>query len=141
MAVKAGNVQGINFLTEFAGSEKGGVAIVTFDLIATALTGSTDTVTLGGAGQDDRIATTSTLQQIMQNRRRDGKTVTITGVAGCVAPGYQGATVIYPQAAVVAGGNVTSITLNNAATGGAVVNTTVASWDRPAVIALTYTAV
>lgn len=141
MAARAGDVLGINFLTEFAGSEKGGVALVSFDMINQGVTGASDTITLGGGGQDSRVTSTDTLAVMIQKRRRDGKTVTLTGAAGCVAPGLQAGVQIFPQLAAVSAGNVISITVNTAASGGATINTTSAAWDRAAVIAVTYTAV
>lgn len=142
MAAKSANVGGIVFHDGPSGSNNGGVAFVSFDLINTASTGGTDTVTLGGGGQDDRVTTTSTLAVIMQNRRRDGKTVTLTGVGGCVSQGYQTIsgveTPIYPQSGSVSSGNITGITLNTAATGGSSQSTTTSGWDREATIAISY---
>lgn len=146
MATRAGNIKGIKFLEEPLGSEKGGVALVTFDLVNTVFTGGADTITLGGAGTDQGVATTLTLAQMIQNRRRDGKTVTITGVAAAsVFPGSQTAATngpsIFVQAAAQSGGNVTSMTLNTATTAGSAVTTTAAAWDRAAGIAVSYVAI
>lgn len=145
MTTRSANVKGIDFLAEPLGSDKGGVAIVTFDLLSTAYTGGSDTIQIGGGGYDGEVATTSTLATIMSNRRRDGKTVTLTGAGGTVAPGAQAAATngptIYAQAAAVSSGNIISITLQNAATSGSNVTTTTAAWDRALQIAVTYTAV
>jgi hypothetical protein len=147
MTVRAANVKGITFLYEALGSALGGIALVTFDLVGVPYTGGSDTITLGGGGYDDEVATTNTLATIMSLRRRDGKTVTLTGV-GAVGPqvGYQLAAsangpLLYVQAATLSGGNVTSITLNTAYTGGSSVTTVSTSyWDRPAGIVVTYQA-
>ena len=147
MATRTGNVKSIKFIEEPLGSDKGGVALVTFDLLNTVFTGGADTITLGGAGTDGGVATTSTLAVLMQNRRRDGRTVTITGVSvASVFPGSQAAATngpsLYVQAAAVSAGNIISMTLNTLpGTGGSAVTTTAAAWDRAAGIVVTYTAI
>jgi hypothetical protein len=145
MATRAANVKGIVVLWEYVASAQGGVALVTFDLVGVPFTGGSDTITLGGAGYDEEVASTDTLAVMMQKRRRDGKTVTITSVAS-VGPqaGYQAAAtngpLLYVQSATLSGGNITSITLNTAYTGGSAVTTTTAYWDRPAAVLLTFQA-
>jgi hypothetical protein len=141
MAAKSANVKGIAFTDGPYGANNGGIAVVSFDLINTASIGGTDTVTLGGGGYDDGVATTLTLQQIMQNRRRDGKTVTITAVGGSLAQGLQAGVALFPQAGTIAGGNITSITLNTAAVAGASASSTSAGWDRAAMMNVAYVAV
>lgn len=144
MAARNANVKGITILAEPKGPDHGGVALVTFDFINQVVTGGSDTVSLGGGGYDEGVATTLTLQQIMQNRRRDGRTVTITGFSGPVFPGYQTQssveTVIYPQNASgsVSGGNVIGITLNTAASGGSSQTANSGAWDAAAGIVVTY---
>jgi hypothetical protein len=141
MAARAGNVKGIMFNDGPLGSEKGGVAWVAFDLIATASTGGSDTITLGGTGQDDGVTSTDSLATMMQKRRRDGKTVTLVAVGGCMEPGQQGSTLLYPQAGTIGSGSITGITLNTAATGGSSASSTSATWDRAGMISVSYTAV
>lgn len=142
MATRAANLKGIKFLEEPIGAEKGGVALVVFDLLATAFTGGSDTIQLGGGGYDREVASTDTLAVMIQKQRRDGKTVTITGVAAAsVVPGLQGSTLLYVQAAAVSAGNIISMTLNTAATGGSSASSTSSAWDRSAAIAVTYIAV
>ena len=142
MAVRAANLKGCKFLENPVGEDKGGVALLTFDLVNTVFTGGADTITIGGAGTDQGVVTALTLATLMQNRRRDGKVVTLTGVAGAsVTPGLQAGTLLYVQAAAVSAGNIISMTLNTAATGGAGASSTAAAWDRAAAIAVTYTAV
>jgi hypothetical protein len=140
MAAKTGNIKGIQFFDGPYGSGNGGVAWVSFDLLATGSTGGTDTITLGGGGYDDGVATTSTLAVVMQNRRRDGKTITLTAVGGAIANGLQAGTVLSPQAGSVSTGNITGITLNSAATGGSSATSTTAGWDRAAMVAVSYVA-
>lgn len=148
MAARAGNVKGITFLAEPLGSEKGGVALITFDLINTVFTGGADTITLGGGGQDNGATTTDSLATIISKRRRDGKAVVLTGVSvASVHPGSQAAAtngpLIYVQAAALSGTtNLAAITLNTVpGTGGSAVTTTTAAWDRAAAIVVTYTAI
>ena len=145
MTARAANVKGIKFLEEPRGANRQGVALVSFDLVNTPYTGGTDTVTLGGAGTENGVATTATLATMLQNRRRDGRTVTITQVMGGPAPGRQLAATngpdIYVQAATVSAGNLASITLNSAATGGSAVTTTTAAWDAAATVLVSFAAV
>lgn len=147
MAVRTANVKGIKFIEEPLGSEKGGVALITFDINGVAFTGGADTITLGGAGFDEGVATTLTLAQIMQNRRRDGKTVTLTGTSiASVFPGNQAAAtngpLLYVQACAISGGNLAGITLNTVpGTGGAACTCTATAWERAVGISVTYTAV
>ncbi len=147
MTVRAANVKGIKFLEEPNGSEKGGVALITFDLINTVYTASADTIKLGGGGTDDGVTSTDTLAVMMQKRRRDGKTVTITGVAaGPVAPMSQAAATNgplgYVRLAALTSQNVDTINLFSVAlTGGSELTLTAAAWDQAAAIAVTYKAV
>lgn len=144
MATRAGNIKDIVFHEGQLGSEKGGYAVVSFDLVNTVFTGGSDTITLGGGGTDEGASTSLTLAQIMQNRLRNGKTVTLLGTLGGPFPGAQAAATngpnIFPQGQTVSSGNITSITLNTAYTGGSAVTTTAAAWDRAASIIVNYTA-
>ena len=154
MAIRQGNCKGIKFLEEPRGSDKGGIALVTFDMI-NQVVAAADTVNIGGsagtnAGTDGGTATTLTLAQLIQNRRRDGKTVTLTGAApASVFPGIQAAAtgaaaggLLYVQSATVTAGNVTGIALFTAPSGGVAVTTSAAtSWDSAAGIAVSYTAI
>lgn len=143
MATKQANVKAIEIVEERRGSENGGLAAITFDLLGLAYTGGTDTVQLGGGGQDESQTTALTLQQIMQNRRRDGKTVTIISAMGGTYGSQAAATngpKIFTQSVAVSSGNVT-LNLFSALTGGSAITTTTASWDTPAEIFVLYTAV
>lgn len=141
MAARSANVQGVNFFDGPLGSEKGGVAWISFNLINLASTGGSDTISLGGGGYDGGASSTDSLATMLQKRRRDGKTVTLTAVGGCVSPGAQGSTLLYPQSGTIGSGNITGITLNTAATGGSSASSTTSTWDRDAMIAVSYTAV
>ena len=146
MAVRQANVKGIKFLEEPAGGDKGGVALITFDLVGVAYTAAADTIALGGGGQDAGVTSTDTLAVMMQKRRRDNKTVTLTGVAaGSVVPMLQAAATNgptgYVELAAVSGANVNAIRLFSAVNGGgSELTCTTGAWDRSAAIAVTYTA-
>jgi hypothetical protein len=136
MAVRAGNVKGINILGEYRGGEKAVALQVSFDLINTASTGGTDTITLGNsAGYDQGVAnTTQTLAQMIANRLRgSGGAFTLVAAAPYV-PGYQAGSPLYATGPVVSGGNVTSIAIQTALTGGSGQSTTSAGWDSAASI-------
>lgn len=142
MATRFVNVLGVKWLEEPRGSEKGGFAVITFDLAGTAYTGGADTAQLGGGGTDGRQTTAATLQTIVQNRRRDGKTVTLiagmNGYAGIQSVATNGPN-ISAQTVAVAAGNVT-LTLFSLPTGGVAVTTTSALWESPMAIVVAYTA-
>ena len=71
---------------------------------------SGDTIQIGGGGNDRGQATTATLATLIQNERRDGRTVTIKA-AMMIAPGYDGTTYFYTPAAgpTVSSGNLTFV--------------------------------
>ena len=144
MATRFGNVKGIKFLEEPLGANRGGIALVSFDMVGgVAYTGGADTAQLGGGGFENGTATTLTLAQMIQNRRRDGRTVVLDAAMAGPAPGAQAAATNGPlvnvQTPAVSASNVT-LNLFNAATGGAAVTTTTASWDRAATVMVQYTA-
>ena len=143
MAAQTGNVKGIKFLESPRGDNKEGLALVTFDLLATAFTGGTDTITLGGGGTENGVSTSATLAAMIQNRRRDGRTVTLGQVMGGWAGRQAAATNgpdFYVQSAAISSGNIASAVLKSAATGGSNVTTTTAAWDIPATIIVSYVA-
>lgn len=143
MATKQANIKGIVFLSEPLGTTLGGAALVTFDLVGTAYTGGSDTLQIGGGGTDQGVTTSSTLAVLMQNRRRDGKTVTIVAAQPGPAPGSQAAATngptLYPQSVSASGGNVT-LNLFSAYSSGSAVTTTTAAWDRAGSIMVHFTA-
>lgn len=150
MATKFANVKGIRFQESPLGDNRGGIALVTFDIVGGAVyTGGADTLQLGSvagsqAYENGVLSTTAlTLAQMIQNRRRDGRTVVLDAAMAGPAPGAQAAATNGPlvnvQAAAIAAGNVT-LNLFNAATGGAAVTTTTAAWDRPSTLMVQYTA-
>lgn len=134
MGVKNGNVKGIDLLAAPQGMNKGAVFLVTYDLLNTASTGGTDTITLGGGGYDQGVATTQTLAQMIAARVRDGGTCTIDWVGQGVAPGYQAGNPLYTTGATLSTGNVTSIAIQTAASGGSGQSTTSAGWDSAATL-------
>lgn len=150
MASKYGNVKGIKWLEEPLGANRGGVALVTFDLIAqSGYVGGTDTLQLGSSSANQAYengvlqTTALTLATMLQNRRRDGRTVTLTQAMGGVAPGAQAAAtngpLISAQTVAISAGNVT-MNLFSAPTGGSAITTTTAAWDRPCTVSVQYTA-
>ncbi len=147
MTVRQADIKGIKFLEEPDGAGKGGVAMVTFDLHGVAYTASADTVKIGTAGWENGVVNTSTLATIMQNRRRDGKTITITGCsAASVAPGYQAAAtngpLLYGRLLAVSGGDLQSMTIfDTPLTGGSECTCAASAWERPMSVIVTYKAV
>lgn len=142
MALQPANVKGVKFMESPRGDNKQGIAVVTFD-VPTAYTGASDTIQLGGTGFENGVATTTTLAVMLQNRRRDGRTVTLGQVMGGWAGRQAAATNgpdFYVQSAAISAGNVNAAVLKSAATGGSAVNTTTAVWDSPATIILSYSA-
>jgi hypothetical protein len=144
MATKSANVKGIKFMEEPVGADKGGVAMVTYDLTGgTVYTGGADTLQLGGGGFENGVATIATLATMIQNRRRDGKTITVYAAAPGPVPGLQPAATngptLYAQTVASSAGNVT-LNLFSAPTSGSAITTTAASWDRAASVVVYYTA-
>jgi hypothetical protein len=141
MAVQNANVKGIKFIESPRGDNKTGIAVVTFD-VAAAVAGA-DTVQLGGAGTENGVATTATLATMFQNRRRDGRTVTLGQVMGGWAGKQTGSTNgpdIYVQTPAISAGNVNAIALKSAATGGSAITTLASAWDAPAALMVSYSA-
>lgn len=141
MATVFAAIKGVKISSEFEGPEKGGTAEITFALTGAYVAG-TDTVQLGGGGFDGGVATVATLQSIMQTRRRDGKTITLVGTGGSLAPGQQAGVQFYAQVGATAltasAGNL-QCNLFNAATAGAGVSATAAGvGDRPIAISVNY---
>lgn len=140
MTTRNGNIKGIKFLESPRGPDHEGLLIVTFDLLFTAFTGGTDTIQLGGGGTENGQPTVLTLAQMIANRRRDGRTWTLGQIIGA-SPGRQLSATNGPdfwaQSAVLSGGNITSIVLMSAPTGGSNITTTIAAWDAACELQLT----
>jgi len=141
MATVFGAIKGVKISAEFEGPEKGGMAEISF-AITGPYVGGTDTVQLGGGGFDGGIVTTSTLQTIMQGRRRDGKVITLVGTGGSLAPGQQAGVQFFAQVGATAlsasAGNL-QLNLFNAAVGGAVISAGATGvQDRPMFITVNY---
>jgi len=69
---------------------------------------SGDTISVGGGGYDRGASNTATLATLLQNERRDGRTVTIK-TAMLARPGYDGTTYYYTGTLTVSGGNITFV--------------------------------
>lgn len=118
MATKYGNVKGIALIAEaldnVAGVDSFARADVSFEM--PAYTAASDSGQLGGGGTDRGASTTDTLATMIQNQRRDGKTVTIKS-AQLARPGKQGSTYFYTSAPSVSTGNLTfNVTSNDETT-------------------------
>ncbi len=147
MTVRYADIKGIKFLEEPNGSEKGGVALITFDLHSVAYTATSDSIQIGGAGWENGVANTATLAAIMQGRRRDGKTITLTGCsAAAISPGLQAAATngpsLYGRLLAVATANLGSMTVfDTPLTGGSECTCAASAWERPMSVIVTYKAV
>jgi len=144
MATKYANIKGIAEVDDPTGTGLGFCYRVTFDCVGgTVYTGGSDTLSLGGGGTDQGVTTSATLATLIQNRRRDNKTVTIQQAMSGPAGGQAAATngpLIYTQSNTVSAGNVTC-NLFSAATSGSAITTTSAAWDRAASLYVFCTAV
>ena len=149
MATRFGNIKGIKFLEEPLGVNRAGVALITFDIVGGAVyTGGADTLQLGSASASQAYengvlsATALTVATMLQNRRRDGRTVTIDQCMG-FSPGSQASAtngpLIYAQSVAVAAG-VLTLNLFNAAVAGSAVTTTASAWDRAGTLLVEFTA-
>jgi hypothetical protein len=150
LATKTGNVKGIKFVEEPLGANRAGMALISFDIVGGAVyTGGSDTLQLGSASTSTAYENgvlsvpALTVATMLQNRRRDGRTVTLTQAMGGPAPGAQAAATNGPliavQSAAISSGNVTC-NLFSAPTGGSAITTTTAAWDRAATVMVQYTA-
>jgi hypothetical protein len=111
MATIYGAIRGIEFIHDAPNSGNVCAALISFTL--PAYTASSDNGQLGGAGFVNGVANTATLATIIQNARRDGKTVTLgappattVSVAVTVQSGLTGSTQYYPGTFTVSGGNL-----------------------------------
>lgn len=111
MATVFGDIQGIQWLREDPSGS--GVATVLVAFTMGAYTASTDNGQLGGNSSAGSLhgAANDTLLTILQNDRRDGKTVALSGistsVAICASPGLSGSTRFYINTPAVSAGNLT----------------------------------
>jgi hypothetical protein len=150
MATKTGNVKGVRFLEEPLGANRAGIALISFDIVGGAVyTGGADTLQLGSASTSTAYENgvlsvpALTVATMLQNRRRDGRTVTLVQAMGGPAPGAQAAAtngpLIAAQSVAISSGNVT-MNLFSAPTGGSAITTTAAAWDRACTVMVEYTA-
>jgi len=151
MATKFLNVKGIKFLEEplGEGNTRRGLAAITFDAVGgTVYTGGSDTFQLGSGSANQayengvQATTALTVATMLQNRRRDGRTITLEQVMGGWGGAQAAATNgpdIFVQSGSVSSGNITG-NLFSAGTGGSAITTTTAAWDRAACVVVMYKA-
>lgn len=112
MATKFGDINGITWLRESVGKQ-GIFALVLVSFTMPAYTASSDNGQLGGNSSAGTLhgAANDTLETILKNQRRDGKTVTLSAVATTVGinaePGSDGTTDFYMAVPAVATSNLT----------------------------------
>lgn len=140
MANYIGNVKAVNLLQAPRGMNNGGVALVTFDLINQAQSGSgTDTIQLGGGGYHQGVATTRTLAQLIADELRDGGTCTLDAVMPFGLVGLQAGNALYAGGSpTISSGNVASIGMVTAAGGSSARSTTSATWDAAAGVVVAF---
>ncbi len=138
MAVIFGDIQGVKWLREAVGEP--GLSLVEVSFNLGAYTALTDNGQLGGTGTKRNgiaIPTAQTLEQFLAADRRDGKTVTLAGVATAVGvtaeTGKQGATAYYLKSPAVSSGNLTFDVANSA---GTEIDALSGIVDRPMVVVL-----
>ncbi len=115
MATENANIVGLMLLEEalIQNTESSTVyqeyAVSAVEITTPAFT-SGDTIQVGGGGNDRGVATTSTLATLIQNERRDGRTVTIKA-AMMARAGYDGTNFYYAanNGITVSAGNLTFI--------------------------------
>lgn len=142
MATRQANIKAVN--VERANENPQGALLVTiaFDLIGTVYTAAADTITIGGGGTENGVSTSSTLATIIQNRRRNTKTIALIAVFAGVDPGRLGSAtngpLLYVQNASISGGNVATVKLFSAFTSGSECTLAAASggWDSAATVHL-----
>jgi hypothetical protein len=151
MATKFGNVKGVKFVEEPLGEglNRVGVALITFDIVGGAVyTGGSDTLQLGSASgsqayENGVLSTVAlTVATMIQNRRRDGRTVTLNQCFGAFNGAQAAATNgpnIFAQTVAVSSGNLT-LNLFSAPIAGSAITTTTATWDRAAALFVQFTA-
>lgn len=122
MATQYGDIIGIDWLREDPSGS--GYANVLISFTMPAYTATTDEGQLGGNSSAGSLhgAANDTLETILQNDRRDGKTVdirpdsTATTLAQIASPGLQGSTRAYISAVAESTGNLTFDVSNEAGT-------------------------
>jgi hypothetical protein len=104
MATIYGAIDSIKWLSE---PNNGGIrAVAEVKFSVPLYDASADNGQLGGGGYIRGASTTNTLVAILQNTRRDGKTVTLRfGMSG--EEGFDGTTAIYADTWAVSGSNMT----------------------------------
>lgn len=133
MATIYGAIRGIKVIQEPVSGGSQGAALISFTV--GAYTAASDNVQLGGGGSNNGVSTSSTLAQLIQAARRDGKTVTLglpaatnVNAAMMVQSGLQGSTEFYAGNFAISSGN---LTFNVANSSGTEVNAASGVEDRP----------
>ncbi len=102
MAVRQGDIVGVKFFDPHFGRR--GYCAIAFTLAA--YDASADTGKLGSGGTIHGVATAATLETILQNERRDGRTLNIiAGMPG--RPGYDSGTSFYADTVAVSTNDIT----------------------------------
>lgn len=138
MATVYTNIKGVKFLEEPVGANRGGVALVTFDNNGTLSSTAGDVLQLGGSGFDAGVATTATLATIIQNRRRDGRTVVLSSGQQGPFPGLQGSQLVYTTGIVTNLSNVTCAAFSTATSTALAITST--AMNRACSVLVSYTA-
>lgn len=133
MATIYGAIRGIKVIQEPVSGGSQGAALISFTV--GAYTAASDNVQLGGGGSNNGVSTSSTLAQLIQAARRDGKTVTLglpaatnVNAAMMVQSGLQGSTEFFAGNFAISSGN---LTFNVANSSGTEVNAASGVEDRP----------
>lgn len=132
MATIYGSILGVSLLREPASGGLRNVALVSFEM--PAYTAASDNGQLGGGGYLYGVANTASLATIIQNVRRDGKTVTLRqGVTA--ESGKHSTTEFYAATFAESSGN---LTFNVANAAGTEINAASGVSDRPIQILVAY---
>lgn len=111
MATKFGDIVGIKWLREDPSGA--GISLVELAFTMPAYTASSDNGQLGGNSSAGSLhgAANDTLVAILQNDRRDGKTVALSSIANSIGlnatPGLQGSTRFYAATFAISTSNIT----------------------------------
>lgn len=132
MATIYADIVGVSILRENPEMGTGGLALVAFNM--GAYTGSSDSGSIGAGGTLHGVSQSSSLATILQNMRRDGKTVTIRGACRAES-GSDGTTSYYAGTLAVSSG---SLTFNVANAAGTEIDAASGFSVRPCVVCVAY---
>lgn len=132
MATIYGSILGVSLLREPVSGGIRNLALVSFTM--PAYSASSDSGSLGAGGYLYGISNSATLAAIIQNVRRDGKTVTLR--QGCTAEsGKHGSTEFYAATFAESSG---SLTFNVANAAGTEIDAASGVSDRPITVCVAY---